>query len=120
MTTPIKTDAVLLTVAAAEIVRGMLKERDLDTSYALRIYVAGRTCSGFQYGMALDNNPNETDSQFECEGLRVLVDEQSIQYMAGATVDYIDDSRGKGFIVDNPNKLPGCSCENGNCGGGEH
>lgn len=116
MTIEINTQAVLLTPAAANVVRGLLKERNLDDTYALRIYVAGRTCSGFQYGMALDNKPQETDNLFESEGLKVLVDEQSIQYMAGARVDYIDDERGKGFLVENPNQPPSCSCESGTCG----
>lgn len=116
MTIEINTQAVLLTPAAANIVRGLLKERDLDDTYALRIYIAGRTCSGFQYGMALDNNPQETDNLFESEGLKILVDEQSIQYMAGVRVDYVDDERGKGFLVENPNQPPSCSCESGTCG----
>jgi iron-sulfur cluster assembly accessory protein len=116
MTSEILTQTVTLSPAAAEIVRGLLKERNLDESYALRLYVAGRTCSGLQYGMALDNQPRETDSAFESEGLKLLVDDQSIQYMAGCVVDYIDDERGKGFLVDNPNQLPACSCESGSCG----
>ena len=117
MTTQIQTQTVLLTPAAAEVVRGLLQQRNLDDSYALRIYIAGRSCSGFQYGMALDNKPAETDSTFESEGLKVLVDEGSLEYMAGAVVDYIDDERGKGFMVENPNTAPACSCEGGNCGG---
>ena len=79
MTTRVQTQTVVLTTAAAEVVRQMLQQRKLDDSYALRVYVAGRTCSGLQYGMALDNKPNETDASFESEGLKVLVDEQSIQ-----------------------------------------
>jgi iron-sulfur cluster insertion protein len=120
MTTPVETQTVQLSPAAAEIVRGLLKGRNLDESYALRVYVAGRTCSGLQYGMALDNNPNETDRVFESEGLKVLIDDQSIEYMAGSTIDYIDDTRGKGFLVDNPNALPACSCESGSCGSSEN
>jgi iron-sulfur cluster assembly accessory protein len=117
MTTQIQTQSVLLSPTAAEVVRGLLRERDLDaTTYALRVYIAGRTCSGFQYGMALDNDPRPTDATFESEGLKILVDDQSIQYMAGCLVDYIDDERGKGFLVDNPNQAPACSCEGGTCG----
>lgn len=116
MATEIQTQSITMTPAAAEMVRGMLKERNLDDTYALRIYVAGRTCSGFQYGMALDNKPVETDSNFQSEGLKILVDEQSIQYMAGCSLDYIDDERGKGFLVENPNVAPACSCEGGSCG----
>ena len=117
MTTEVQTQAITLTPAAAGIVRDLCKERNLNDTYALRVYVAGRTCSGFQYGMALDNEARETDSTFETEGLKVLVDEQSMQYMAGCTVDYIDNERGKGFLVENPNQSPACSCESGSCGG---
>jgi iron-sulfur cluster assembly accessory protein len=116
MATPVETQTIQLSPAAAEIVRGLLKDRNLDSSYGLRIYVAGRTCSGLQYGMALDNKPGETDRVFETEGLKVLVDDQSIEFMAGATIDYIDDARGKGFLVENPNAAPACSCEGGSCG----
>jgi iron-sulfur cluster insertion protein len=97
MATPIQTQTVLLTPAAAEVVRGLRHLQKLDESYALRVYITGQTCSGFQYGMALDNRPRETDSPFESEGLKVIVDETSLQYMAGAKVDYVDDSRGKAF-----------------------
>jgi iron-sulfur cluster assembly accessory protein len=120
MTTPVQTQTVLLTPAAAEVVRGLRQQQSLDDSYALRVYISGQTCSGFQYGMALDNKPRETDANFESEGLKILVDETSIQYMSGATVDYIDDERGKGFLVDNPNAAPTCSCEGGTCGASEN
>lgn len=116
MTDQVQTPTVFLSPAAAEIVRGLLSERNLDDTYALRVYIAGRTCSGFQYGMALDNKPTETDLTFESEGLKVVVDDQSIQYMTGAFIDYIDDERGKGFLVENPNQPPACSCESGSCG----
>ena len=120
MTTPVQTQTVLLTPAAAEVVRDLRQQQNLDESYALRVYISGQTCSGFQYGMALDNKPRETDASFESEGLKVLVDDTSIQYMTGATVDYIDDQRGKGFLVENPNTAPSCSCEGGTCGASEN
>jgi iron-sulfur cluster assembly accessory protein len=120
MTTPIQTQTVILTPAAAEIVRDLRQQQNLDESYALRVYITGQTCSGFQYGMALDNKPRETDASFESEGLTVLVDDTSIQYMTGATVDYIDDERGKGFLVENPNAVPSCSCESGTCGSSDN
>lgn len=120
MATPIQTQTVLLTPAAAEVVRGLRQQQKLDESYALRVYISGQTCSGFQYGMALDNKPRETDATFESEGLKVIVDESSLQYMAGAKVDYIDDTRGMGFLVDNPNAAPVCSCDGGTCGSSEN
>jgi len=120
MTTPIQTQTIQLTSAAAEIVRGLRQQQNLDESYALRVYISAQTCSGFQYGMALDNNTRPTDTAFDSEGLKVLIDETSIQYMAGAMIDYIDDQRGKGFLVENPNATPACSCEGGTCGSNEN
>jgi len=116
MTTLIQTTSVSLTPAAAEVVRGLLKQRNLDESYGLRVFISGQGCSGFQYGMGLENKPVETDTTFESEGLKLIVDESSMQYMSGATVQYIDDERGKGFLVENPNVAPACSC--GGAGGG--
>ena len=118
MTTLIQTTSVSLTPAAAEVVRDLLKQRNLDESYGLRVFISGQGCSGFQYGMGLENKPVETDTTFESEGLKVIVDESSLQYMSGATVQYIDDERGKGFLVVNPNVDPACSCggDGGGCG----
>jgi len=116
MTTLLETTTVSLTPAAAEVVRGLLKQRNLDESYGLRVFISGQGCSGFQYGMGLENKPGETDATFESEGLKVIVDEASMQYMCGATVQYIDDERGQGFLVENPNVAPACSC--GGDGGG--
>jgi iron-sulfur cluster assembly accessory protein len=121
MTTPIETKItstgeVTMTAAAVDVVKGLLQERNLDATYALRIYIAGRSCSGFQYGMALDNTKNDSDSTFHSGGINLVIDEGSMEYMSGASVDFIDDERGKGFFVDNPNAAPACSCESGSCG----
>ena len=115
-----KTPVVTITPEAAAVVRDLIQQRNLDEGYALRIYVSGRNCSGFEYGMGFENKPSETDTAFECEGLKILVDEVSMQYMAGATVHFIDDERGKGFLVENPNTAPSCSCEGGSCGTSEN
>jgi iron-sulfur cluster assembly protein len=122
MTTPIETftQTVQLTPAAGEIVRELRHQQNLDDSYALRVYISAQTCSGFQYGMALDNNPRPTDSTFEFDGIRLFIDETSMQYLGGATIDYIDDNRGKGFLVENPNTTPACSCDGGSCGSSDN
>jgi len=110
-----KTDSVSLTPAACQAVRDLLVERKLE-GYSLRVYVSGRTCAGLQYGMALDNNPRETDLTFDTDGVSVLIDDQSILFMHGATIDFIDDARGKGFLVNNPNQVSACgSCESTGC-----
>ena len=118
MTTLIKTTSVSLSPVAAGVVRSLLKQRKLDNSYGLRIFISGQSCSGFQYGMGLENNPVETDTTFVSEGLKVIIDEVSLENLSGAVVEYIDDERGKGFLVENPNIAPACSCggDGGGCG----
>jgi iron-sulfur cluster assembly accessory protein len=120
MTTPIQTASVSLSPSAAEVVRGLLQQRDLDISYGLRVFISGQGCGGFQYGMGLENKPTETDTVFESEGLKVIIDQGSMQFMDGVTINYIDDERGKGFLVENPNAAPACSCESGGCGTSEN
>jgi iron-sulfur cluster insertion protein len=120
MATLIQTTSVSLSLSAAGIVRDLLQQRNLDESYGLRVFISGQGCSGFQYGMGFENKPGETDTVFESEGLKVIVDEGSLQFMNGATINYIDDERGKGFMVENPNAAPACSCEGGGCGTSEN
>lgn len=115
MTTEILTQTITLTSAAARALQNMFQERNLDNSHSLRLYIAGRSCSGFQYGMSLDNETHETDTIFESEGIKIIIDEQSKLYMTGCTVDYIDNDQAKGFLIENPNQTPSCSCDSGGC-----
>jgi iron-sulfur cluster assembly accessory protein len=101
--------SVALTDPAAEAVKGLLEQRNLP-GYSLRVYVAGGGCSGIQYGMAFDNNIRAEDTVTEINGIKILVDEVSIQYLQGATVDYIDSPQGAGFKITNPNALSSCEC----------
>lgn len=106
-----QTDTVTLTPAAAQAVKELLTKRNLqDQGYALRVFISGGGCSGLQYGMALDNKPRELDSRTECDGVVVIVDEMSIEYLRGATIDYIENPTGSGFKIDNPNQLSSCGC----------
>ncbi len=123
--TQIDVATVTLSMAAADAVRTILTERNLE-GYALRVYVAGGGCCGVSFGMALDNNFRDVDTTFEANGVKVVVDEVSIDYLRGATIDYINDPvRGAGFAVDSPNAKSGhdhgedscgcggsCSCQN--------
>ena len=104
-----KTDTLTLTPAAVDAVRDLLKQRDLD-GYALRIYISGGGCSGLQYGMALDNNFRENDFSSDFNGVKVIVDEVSIDYLRGSTVDYVNDVMASGFKIDNPNAMAACGC----------
>jgi len=92
---------------------------------ALRVWVAGGGCSGLQYGMALDDGqPEDGDQIFEQSGLKIYVDDLSLKYMEGASVDYVDDTLGGGFKIENPNAVSSCGCgssfqtEDGQAGGG--
>lgn len=97
------TPTITLSTAASDAVRNILAERNLE-GYALRVYVAGGGCSGVNFGMALDNNIRDVDTTFEANGVQVVVDEVSIDYLRGATIDFVNDPvRGAGFAVDSPN-----------------
>lgn len=122
------TPTLSLTMAASEAIRNILTERKLD-GYALRVYVAGGGCCGVNFGMALDNNFRDVDTTFEVGGVKVVVDEVSIDYLRGASIDFVNDPvRGAGFAVDSPNakghshEEGGCACGSGadscGCGGG--
>ncbi len=113
-------ETVTITSAAANAVREILAERKLE-GYGLRVYVAGGGCSGVQFGMALDNNIHENDMSFETDGVKVLIDDQSMNYLVGAKIDFVNDPvRGAGFLVDSPNSQKGgsCGCGGGSCGCG--
>lgn len=101
--TKITTNTITLSFAAAQAVQNIMDEKNLE-GYALRIYVAGGGCGGTQFGMALDDNIREIDTIFESEGVKVVVDEVSIDYLVGASVDFVNDPQhGAGFVVDSPN-----------------
>jgi iron-sulfur cluster assembly protein len=102
-------ESITLTPAAVEAVRDLLVKRNLK-DYALRVFVSGGGCSGFQYGMALENNIREEDITNEFDGVKVVVDEVSIEYLHGASVDFVETPQGTGFKIENPNSMPSCSC----------
>ena len=105
----VQTEFVTLTPAAAQAVKDLLTKRNLE-GYALRVFVQGGGCSGFQYGMALENNIRAADLTGEFEHVQVVVDEISIDYLRGATIDYVDDLMGSGFKIENPNAVSACGC----------
>jgi len=100
--TEAETSTISLSAAASDAIKNILAERNLE-GYALRIYVAGGGCCGVNFGMALDNNIRDVDTTFEANGVKVVVDEVSIDYLRGATIDFVNDPvRGAGFAVDSP------------------
>ena len=103
------TEIVELTPLAAEKLRGIMQEKNL-TTHGLRVFIAGGGCSGFQYGMAFENQMEEGDMVFESKGVRLYVDQASAMYLEGAQVDYVDSLMGGGFRIENPNAVSTCSC----------
>ena len=103
-----QTALITITPTAADKVRELL-EAEGNPELGLRIFVAGGGCSGLQYGMTLDET-QESDSIFETQGVRVLIDEMSAEYISGSEVDYVDSLMGAGFTVNNPNAVSTCGC----------
>ena len=97
------------TTNAALKVREMIAE-DGNSALKLRIYVMGGGCSGFQYGFAFDENVADDDLRMEKEGVVLLVDTTSMQYLAGAEIDYEESLEGSRFTIKNPNATSTCGC----------
>ncbi|WP_322796767.1 iron-sulfur cluster insertion protein ErpA [Tepidiforma sp.] len=100
---------VNITEKAAEKAKALLEARELPNG-ALRVFVAGGGCSGYQYGMALARSSEEDDIVIEQFGVRILVDPESAQYLQGAEIDYVDDIMKSGFSIYNPNAVKSCAC----------
>ena len=110
---------ITITSAASQAVKNILDERKLE-GYALRVYVAGGGCgcSGVNFGMALDNNFQDVDTTFESNGVKLVVDQTSMDYLRGATIDFINDPQhGQGFAVNSPNAKAGVGEGSCGCGG---
>jgi iron-sulfur cluster assembly protein len=100
---------VNITDKAAEKAKALLAARELPEG-ALRVFVAGGGCSGYQYGMALARSAEEDDLVLERSGVRILIDPESAQYLEGAEIDYIEDVMKSGFSIYNPNATKSCAC----------
>ncbi len=110
---------ISLTTKAAEKVKGILDQEKASLPQGgLRIYVQGGGCSGFQYGMVLDEVA-DGDEILEVQGVKVIVDPMSLRYLEGAEVDYKDDLLGGGFAIKNPNATSTCGCGHSFQAGGE-
>lgn len=87
-----------------------LRQRQSASELGLRVYVQPGGCSGFSYGMALEDQAEEDDQVFNYDGVRLVVDPFSIQHLDGAEIDYVDALMGGGFQVRNPNATKSCAC----------
>ena len=97
----------LTPAAAAKIIDLMAEDADVSV---LRVAVEGGGCSGFQYGLGFDRGAQEGDHEFECEGVKVVVDPFSAPHLRGCSVDYLETIQESGFKIDNPNAASSCGC----------
>jgi iron-sulfur cluster assembly protein len=100
---------VVLSEAAAGKLRELV-EAEQNPQMGLRVYVYSGGCSGFRYGMMLEDQPSSEDLTVESKGIKVYVDRQSTEYLSGSEIDYLDTLMGAGFTVNNPNAVSACGC----------
>ena len=100
---------VNITDKAAEKAKALLEARELPEG-ALRVFVAGGGCSGYQYGMALARSAEEDDIILHRSGVKIVIDPESAQYLEGAEIDYVEDVMKSGFSIFNPNATKSCAC----------
>lgn len=100
---------IKLSDRAASEIKGLLEKQE-KADAMLRVFVAGGGCSGFQYGMSLEDAAMEGDNQMEINGVKVIVDPRSAMYLSGAEIDYVDSMMGGGFKIENPNAKSSCGC----------
>jgi iron-sulfur cluster insertion protein len=95
--------------AAAVKVRELMVDEGSD-DLMLRVFVSGGGCSGFQYGFTFDDAVGDGDTVVENDGVRLLIDPMSVQYLMGAEIDYTEDLEGARFVIRNPNATTTCGC----------
>ena len=98
-----------VTEAAASKIKDLLAEEN-KTDSGLRVFVQGGGCSGFQYGLMIEEGGGVGDQTFESNGIKLYVDPVSLSYLKGAEVDFVDTITGGGFTIKNPNATSTCGC----------
>jgi iron-sulfur cluster insertion protein len=100
---------LIFTENAASKVRELIEEEGTP-DLKLRVFVSGGGCSGFQYGFTFDETTNDDDTVVERDGVVLLIDPMSLQYLVGAEIDYTDGLQGSQFVIRNPNATTTCGC----------
>ena len=95
--------------SAANKVKELIEEEG-NPALRLRVFVTGGGCSGFQYGFTFDEEVNEDDATMEKNGVTLLIDPMSYQYLVGAEIDYAEGLEGSQFVIRNPNATSTCGC----------
>mgnify|MGYP001216429575 FL=1 len=102
--------SVVFTEAAALKVQTLIDEEDTTNELMLRVFIQGGGCSGFQYGFTFDEKENDGDTIVTKEGVKLLIDPMSFQYLDGAEIDYTEGLEGSQFVIRNPNATTTCGC----------
>ena len=105
----VQENPLVFTNSAAMKVRQLIDEEG-DQNLMLRVFVSGGGCSGFQYGFTFDQNETDGDTIVENQGVKLLVDPMSVQYLMGAQIDYTEGLEGSQFVIRNPNATTTCGC----------
>ena len=101
--------SLIFSVAAASKVKELIQDEG-NEALMLRVFISGVGCSGFQYGFTFDEKIGEGDTVIENEGVKLLVDPMSFQYLSGAEIDYSEGMEGAQFVIRNPNATTTCGC----------
>ena len=101
--------AIIFTDQAALKVKSLIEEEGND-ALKFRAYITGGGCSGFEYGFTFDDQQAEDDYVVENQGVKLLIDPMSFQYLVGAEIDYVNDVNGERFVIRNPNAKTTCGC----------
>jgi len=101
---------LILTEPATTKLKELIQKHGTAENSFLRVYVAGGGCSGMSYGLALDNVVQDGDKVVQDNGVRVVIDDKSAEYLDGSTVDYVESIAGSGFMISNPNNWSTCGC----------
>lgn len=109
MNAPDISSPLLFTDSAANKVKELILEEG-NSELKLRVFVTGGGCSGFQYGFTFDESTNEDDTVMEKNGVTLLIDPMSFQYLVGAEIDYSEGLQGAQFVIKNPNAVSTCGC----------
>ena len=102
-------DPLIFTTSAASKVKDLIAEEEND-ALMLRVFISGGGCSGFQYGFTFDESVTDGDTIVEKDGVKLLIDPMSIQYLTGAEIDYTEGLEGAQFVIRNPNASTTCGC----------
>jgi iron-sulfur cluster assembly accessory protein len=108
-TTTVTEFAINVSPAAAAKIATLLAEESKPEA-GLRVFVQGGGCSGFQYGLMIEEGPGATDTVIESSGVKLYVDPISVRYLKGAQVDFVDNVASGGFTIHNPNAVSTCGC----------